>query len=70
MNKPKDKLKYEFNMITGQLDLVLEFNPNKIVTHELTPFGNSRMSFDPITNSYYEAGPDMVCDSNGSVVVI
>lgn len=68
--KVKDKIKIEFNPLTGEFDLVSEFNANRIVTHELTQFGNKLVSFDPAYNTYYESGPQTVYDSNGNVVDI
>lgn len=68
--KVKDKIKIEFNPTTGELDLISEFNANRIVTHELTQFGNKLVSWDPSYNTYYESGPQTVYDSNGNVVVI
>ncbi len=69
-DKPKDKLKYEVNAITGELDLVSEFNVNKIITHKLTPFATPRMDYDPVQGVYYEADDGIVTDSNGNLVVI
>lgn len=68
--KPKDKIKIEFNPITGELDLISEFNPNRIVTHEMTQFGNKLVSYDPAYQTYYESGPQTVYDSDGNVVVV
>ncbi len=68
--KVKDKIKFEFNPITGELDMVSEFNVNRIVTHELTPLANKIQWFDPVTSSYYNADSQIVTDGNGNVVVI
>lgn len=68
--KVKDKIKFEFNPITGELDLVSEFNANRIVTHQLTPQANSIQWFDPVQNIYYNADDQIVTDSEGNVVVI
>jgi hypothetical protein len=65
----KDKLKYEFNVFTKQLDLVQEFNANRILTSEYLPNGNMRKVYDPETGFYMDAGPEIVFDNNGNVVV-
>ena len=66
--RPKDKLKYEFNPLTGELDLIKEFNPNRIITHRLSPFANARVDWDPIVGVYYVADDAIVTDGNGNVV--
>lgn len=66
----KDKIKVEFNPITGTFDLVSEFNADRILTHQLTPFGNPIQGFDPIQDEYYDAGAQIVTDEDGNVVVI
>lgn len=68
--KVKDKIKIEFNPITGEFDLISEYNVNRIVTHSLTPFANTIQNFDPVMNVYYDAGDQIVTDSNGNVVEI
>ena len=64
----KDKLKFELNPITGELDLVKEFNPDRILSHSLNPAGNKIMQYDPISATYFEAGPEIVFDNDGNVV--
>jgi hypothetical protein len=68
--KPKDRLKFELNTVTGKLDLVSEFNADRIVTHQLTAFGSPIMMYDPNYGAYYEAESQVVTDSNGNVVVV
>lgn len=68
--KVKDKIKIEFNPLTGEFDLISEFNANRVVTHNLTQFASPLVSWDPAYNTYYESGPQTVYDSNGNVVVI
>lgn len=68
--KVKDKIKIEFNPITGEFDLISEFNVDRIVTHKLTPFANQIQWFDPVQNLYYSADDQVVTDGNGNVVVI
>lgn len=67
---PKDKKKIQFNPISGQFDLISEFNADRIVTHRLNQWGNPIMLYDPIWNKYYEAHDIIVTDSNGNVVVV
>lgn len=68
--KVKDKIKIEFNPITGNFDLISQFNVNRIVTHSLNPFGNEIQWFDPSLGVYYNADHQIVTDSNGNVVVV
>lgn len=66
----KDKDILVLNPTTGNLDLVRKFNPNRIISHLYSPFGNPLMFFDPTINVYYEAGPQLVFDNEGNVVTI
>jgi hypothetical protein len=70
MSSPKDKEELVLNPVTGKLDVVRKFNADRIVTSELGPNGNPLYMFDPITSTYFQAGPFVVCDNNGNVVVI
>jgi len=69
MADPKDQIKYVFNPITGQLDAVLQFNPDRIVTASLNAAGQPRLIWDPVSQSYIEDGATVVVDSEGNVVV-
>jgi hypothetical protein len=60
VEKPKDKIKYEFNIFTEELDLVKEFNENRIITSEYKANGKRR--------DVIEEGFQVVCDNNGNVV--
>lgn len=68
--KHHDKKKFKLNPITGQLDLVQEFNSSRIITHRLSEFANPIVFFDPVQNLYYEAYDQVVTDSNGNVLVM
>lgn len=68
--KVKDKIKIEFNPITGEFDLINEFNADRIITHELTPFANKIQWFDPLLNEFYDADDQIVTDDEGNIVVI
>ena len=61
VEKPKDKIKYEFNVFTENLDLVREFNENRILTSEYKVDGKRR--------DVLEDGFVVICDNNGNVVV-
>ena len=70
MSSPKDKLKFELNPITGELDLISEFNADKIITSSLLPNGNPRTAYDPVTGLYFQEEDSLVMDENGNVVTI
>jgi hypothetical protein len=61
VEKPKDKIKYEFNVFTEELDIVKDFNENRIITSEYKADGTRR--------NILEDGFKVVCDNNGNVVV-
>lgn len=67
-NKPKDKEVYLFNALTGELDLALAFNPDRIVTASLNSAGGARTTWDATSNSFISDGPAVVIDNNGNVV--
>jgi hypothetical protein len=69
MSSPKDKLKFELNPITGELDLVKEFNPDRIITHENNQLGNRLVTYDMTTGLYVDMDAVIVTDNNGNVVV-
>jgi len=66
----KDKQAFLFNPITGNFDLVLKFNENRIVTAEYTMSGSKYMTYDSFTMSFIDDGPRVVTDNNGNVVVV
>jgi hypothetical protein len=68
--KVKDKLKFEFNPLTQELDLVSEFNSNRIVTHNRNAAGQLLMTFNVASGGFIAASPEVVIDSSGHVVVI
>lgn len=68
MADPRDQLKYVFNPITGQLDAVLVFNADRIVTNALNGAGHPRLIWDPVSATFIADGPDIVVDNNGNVV--
>jgi hypothetical protein len=68
--KENDQTKYVFNPFTGELDVVVKFNPDRIVTNALNSAGFPKVTWNPESNSYVPDGPDVVVDLNGDVVVI
>ena len=66
----KDKTTFDFNVITGQLDLVRKFNPNRIVTNERNAAGTKRMTYDAASGMHLDDGPSIVTDEDGNVVVV
>ena len=70
MAKIKDKVKFEFNPITGELDLVSVFNTDRIITHQRNAAGHPLMTFDPVSGTHIEMDPLVVVDNNGNVIAV
>ena len=68
MSVPQDKQKFLFNPVTGQLDLVLQFNPDRILTASLNSAGQPRLIWDPVSSTFIEDGATVVVDNAGNVV--
>jgi len=66
---PNDKTKYVFNPFTGNFDVIVKFNPDRIITNTLNAAGQPRMIWNPASNTFIPDGPDVVIDSSGNVVV-
>jgi hypothetical protein len=66
----KDKSVFLFNPLTGNFDLALQFNENRIVTAEYNMAGSRYATFDSYSGTHIEDGPKVVVDNNGNVVVI
>ena len=69
MSSAKDKEELVLNPITGQLDLVNKFNPDRILTHRMNPAGNPRVTYDLNSGLWVTDDDTIVTDSNGNVVV-
>ena len=70
MKKIKDRLKYEFNPLTGELDLISEFNTDRILTHEKNSAGYLLMTYNPASGTHIPMEPLIIVDNNGNVVVV
>lgn len=68
-SKPRDKIKFLLNPISGMLDMVLKFNEDRIVTNTLNAAGNPRLIYDPVSETFIPDGPDVVINNAGNVVV-
>jgi len=68
--REKDKEVFLFNSITGELDLALKFNENRIITHLYNEAGTRLQAYDKNTNMHLDSGPLVVVDRNGNVIVI
>lgn len=68
--KVKDKVGYEFNVFTDELDVVNKFNVDRIVTSQRNAAGMLNMIFDPASGTHIESGNSIVIDRNGNVVVV
>lgn len=66
----KDKTGLDFNYITGRLDLVRKFNPDRIVTNERNSAGSMNCTFDPGSGQFIDLGPQIVTDNEGHVIVV
>lgn len=70
MSKIKDKIVILFNPLTGNFDLVLKFNENRIITHQYNAAGNLLMSYDIASGTHIDLGFLTVTDNDGNVVVV
>lgn len=68
--REKDKEVFLFNPVTGELDLALKFNENRIITHLYNEAGTRLQTYDKNTGLYLDSGPYVVIDINGNVIVI
>ena len=69
-DSPNDQTKYVFNPFTGNLDAVVKFNVDRILTTTLNSAGNPKVTWNAETNSYVPDGPDILVDINGNVIVV
>lgn len=70
ISRPADREELVLNPITGKLDVVTQFNPNRIVTCERNSAGHKFQTYDVQTGTYLEDGPRVVIDMNGNVVTM
>lgn len=56
------------NPLPAPLQLVKNFNPNRIVTHSCNPAGNPLTVYDPVSGAYFAADDSVVTDEQGNVV--
>lgn len=68
--KVKDKIGYEWNVFTDDLDIVNKFNANRIVTAEYNAAGTKNMTYDQASGTQIDASFQIVTDEFGNVVVI
>lgn len=66
----KDKEVILFNPITGNFDLALKFNENRIVMHAYNSAGNPLVTYDVPSGQYIPGEYLTVTDNNGNVVVV
>lgn len=69
-SRPADREELSLNPITGKLDLVRQFNPDRIVTAKRNSAGHKFQTFDVQTQNYLEDGPRVVIDEDGNVVTM
>jgi hypothetical protein len=62
-------MSFRLNPLTGQLDLITIFDPNKILTHQSNILGDPLVNYDLQNRVYVNAGPSVVIDNNGNIVV-
>ena len=64
----RDKDEAVINPFTGKLDMVRNFEPNRVITHSCNPAGNPLTVYDPVSGAYFAADDALVTDENGNVV--
>jgi len=70
MSTTRDREKFVLNPITGELDLVLVFNENRIITAQYNMAGAPYYTYDAYSNTFIPDGPKVVVDNDGNVVVV
>lgn len=68
MSSPKDQLTAVINPFTGQLDMVRNFEPNRVITHSCNPAGNPLTVYDPVSGAYFPSDDSVVTDNQGNVI--
>lgn len=68
--RPKDKEELVLNPITGKLDMVRKFDPDRIVTNSRNAAGSLLMTYDPGSNTHIPMDDVVVTDNDGNVVVV
>lgn len=68
MASARDQEVLLFNALTGNLDLALKFNADRIITHSLNPIGHQLASYDPAASTYFSMDFVVVTDNAGNVV--
>lgn len=69
-NDPYDKYEIVLNPVTGKLETVRVFNPDRIVTAQRNSAGRVFNTWDPGSGIFLEDGPRVVIDEEGNVVTI
>lgn len=68
--RPQDNLDLEINPVTGELDLISDFNTGRILTSEYIHTGQKRLVWDSASNTYFAENPVVVIDNEGNVVKV
>ena len=70
MSSKKDKEELLINPITKKLDLVIKFNPDRILTAERNSAGSLFHTYDPASGTFIQDSPKVIIDDEGNVVVV
>lgn len=70
LKKKKDKEVFLFNPLTGEFDLSLQFNGDRIVSHQYNSAGTELLVWESSSSSFISMGPLVVFDKKGNVVLI
>lgn len=68
--RPTDKEELVVNPVTGKLDMVRIFDPNRIITAQRNSAGHILRTYDVETGQYLDDAPEVVTDLNGNLVTI
>lgn len=69
-SRPSDREELSLNPIYGKLDLIRQFNPDRIITAERNSAGHILQTYDVETGTYLADAPEVVTDMNGNVVTV
>jgi hypothetical protein len=68
--RPTDELDIDINPATGELNLVTDFNTDRILTSDYIHTGQKRVTYDLASGTFFEDNPVVVVDNNGNVVKV
>ena len=70
IKKPTDDIDLDLTTVTGELNLISDFNTGRILTSEFIHTGSIRVTYDIASGSFIKDNPTVVVDNAGQVVKV